>query len=350
MMLKKILIERVDNLLLWEKYLDYFPEANFLQSSNWKTFQEKLKKKTWALRLYSSSDQRIKTSLALALVVAEKAKRANYLTIAAGPLLDWHGENSKAIVLALIKELKMIAKKEKASFVRIRPQVLSSPDLLKFFSQLGFQRSPMHLTADLTLQLDLSLDEETLLAQMRKNTRYEIRRADKLAIVTRLSQDPSELQAFYQTQLDLAKRQNFVPFSYQFLSQQFLTFVKDNQAVLIHSYLKNQLLASAFVIFYRHEAVYHYGVSTLTNAKLPGSYACQWAAIREAKRRNLSTYNFWGISPSEETNHRFAGVSLFKRGFGGQEVSYLSAHDYPFSAKYYLVKGFEWLRKKNRKL
>jgi len=349
-MSKKILIEIVNDLELWEQYLDQFPEANFLQSSAWKTFQEKMAKKVWAIRLFNSNQDKNRTSLALALVVTESARRANYLTIAGGPLLDWQNQDRQLIVQTLLDYLKTIAESEKISFLRLRPQALSTPELYNLFKDLGFQHSPMHLTADLTLQLDLSQSEEALLTQMRKNTRYEVRKAQKIGISTRLNKDPAEIRAFYETQVDLAKRQNFVPFSYQFLYQQFLAFLKNDQAGLIHSYYKDQLLASAFIIFYRHEAVYHYGVSTLANAKLPGSYACQWAAIREAKRRGLSTYNFWGISPANEDKHRFAGVSLFKRGFGGEEVAYLPAQDYPFSSDYLLVRSFELVRKKIRKL
>ena len=349
-MSKKILIEKINDLELWEQYLNQFPEANFLQSSAWKTFQEKMKKKVWALRLFEAKRKENKSSLALALVVGESAKRANYLTLAGGPLLDWQNDNRQLIVQSLLNYLKDLAEKEKISFLRLRPQALSTPELLDFFSELGFRQSPMHLTADLTLQLDLTQVEEALLTQMRKNTRYEVRRAQKIGIFTRLSRNPAEIQDFYEAQVALAKRQNFVPFSYQFLHQQFLAFLKNDQVALIHSYLKDQLLASAFVIFYRHEAVYHYGVSTLANAKLPGSYACQWAAIKEAKRRGLATYNFWGISPVSEAKHRFAGVSLFKRGFGGEEVDYLPAQDYQFSSDYFLVRTFELLRKKVRRL
>lgn len=349
-MSNKILIETVTDQQLWEKYLDFFAEANFLQSSAWQNFQRTIGKKTWAIRVYQVKSQNIEQTLALALVVAEKAKRAHYLTIAGGPLIYWKANNSQEILLVLLEYLKKIAKEQKFCFLRLRPQAPTSQEFLELFRQLGFKQAPMHLTADRTLQLDLSLSETTLLAQMRKNTRYEIRRAEKMMIKTKISQDPDEIKAFYEAQLDLARRQNFIPFAYQFLYQQFLAFLQNKQVALIHSYLNDQWLASAFIIFYRREAVYHYGVSSLANAKLPGSYACQWAAIKEAKKRGLDFYNFWGISPPGDNKHRFAGVSLFKRGFGGQEVVYLPAQDYPFSQKYYLVRIFELFRKKIRKL
>ena len=141
-----------------------------------------------------------------------------------------------------------------------------------------------------------------------------------------------------------------MPFSLEFLEQQFLAFTKNNQVALIHSYLGEQPLATAFIIFYRSEAVYHYGISTEANAKLPGSYACQWAAIKDAKRRGQEIYNFWGVAPADQSKHRFAGVGLFKRGFGGSEVAYLPAQDYPISILYWLSRAFELVRKKMRGL
>lgn len=208
----------------------------------------------------------------------------------------------------------------------------------------------MHLTADLTLQLDLSLSNDALLAKMRKNHRSSIRKAQSLGIIVEKTSNPEEIKAFYDNQVALAKHHGFVPFSYEFLHEQFKAFAQDDQVVLFHSYYEGKLLASAFVIFYNKEAVYHYGISTDENAKLPGSYACQWAAILEAKARGCLRYNFWGIAPEGAVNHRFAGVTMFKTGFGGTPVEYLHAQDVPLSAKYTVTAAFELLRKKMRRL
>ena len=181
---------------------------------------------------------------------------------------------------------------------------------------MDYQAAPMHLTADLTLQLDLQQSEQELLAQMRKNTRYYIRRAKRDGVITKTSSDPKEIKEFNRWQLYLANKHNFVPFSYEFLYQQFKTFVEDDQALLIHSYHENKLLASAFVIFYNNEAVYHYGISTPVGREMPGSYATQWAAIKEAKKRGCKIYNFWGIAPEDEPEHRLPVFLCLKEDLG----------------------------------
>jgi len=339
----KLSIQTISSPTIWESFLASHPESNFLSSYNWGRFHQALGKPVFYLGVFQGS-----LLIGSALVIKETAKRGNYLTIAGGPILDFDHPSSFSF---LIIHLKSLARHHQCNFVRIRPQLLNTPQHQQIFQSAGLHPSPIHLTADLTLQLDLSPPPDHLLAQMRKNTRYSIRQAQKLGITISTSQDPSQIKVFHQHQLRLASKHHFVPFSYDFLYHQFKIFAAVNQATLFHAFFKDQLLASAFIIFYGSEAVYHYGISTFANHKLPGSYACQWAAIKAAKARHMNRYNFWGIAPaSSPSSHRFAGVSLFKRGFGGQEIAYLPAHDLPTSKLYSAIYLFESSRAKLRHL
>lgn len=330
--------------LQWENFLASRPEANFLQSWNWGEFHQRLGKKTFAVALFDDQG----TQVGAAMVVKEVAKRGKYFTVAGGPLMNWAETDQ---VSAMTTALRELAQSEGCQFVRIRPQERETEELQRIAIEAGYKPSPMHVTADLTLQLDLNKTEDELLAEMRKNTRYEVRRAEKLGIQVIETEDPAEIQTFYAHQVELSKKHGFVPFSYEFLHEQFQVFAADHQVKLFHAKdAEGQLLASAFILFYHGEAVYHYGISTPANERMPGSYACQWAAIRWAKANSGQKYNFWGIAPEEQKEHRFAGVSLFKRGFGGQEVQYLPAHDLPVHFSYAVVRGFEFLRKKMRRL
>lgn len=329
----------------WENYLQTRSEANFLQSFNYLTFQENLGKKVFRFFIYQKNK-----IIGACACVKETAKRGNYLSIAGGPLVDFDQTNSDVILKFLFTSLQLLAKSEHCLFIRFRPQVIASEANLLLLKKLACIKAPMHLTADLTLQLDLTQSEPDLLRQMRKNTRYEIKRAEKLGIEVIFSKDSNDLKIFNKDQQYLAAKHGFVPFSYQFLLEQFKAFLKDDQVLLVHSFNQKKRLASAFIIFYHGEAVYHYGTSTVANERLPGSYACQWAAIKEAKRRGLKKYNFWGIAPKEVKNHRYSGVTTFKTGFRGEEINYLPAHDLACNFAYYFVYFFEILRKKLRRL
>jgi lipid II:glycine glycyltransferase (peptidoglycan interpeptide bridge formation enzyme) len=205
--------------------------------------------------------------------------------------------------------------------------------------------------AELTSQLDVTKPEKELLAQMRKTTRYEIRKAEKLGIKITANTDDKKIRSFYELQLETAKRQSFVPFSYKYFFEQFKVFFEAKKGLLYTAEFENKILAQAFIIFYNKEAVYHYAVSTEEGRRYPGAYLLQWEAIKETKRREMKIYNFWGVAPVDSKDHRFSGISIFKRGFGGEDIQYLHAQDliinYP---KYSINYTIEQVRKFMRRV
>ncbi len=339
----KYSVEEITDREIWEKFVSTKSEANFLQSYNWGDFHKLLGKTVSRVGFLKDG-----VLVGVMLSVVEKAKRATYLTVPAGPLIDWRNQE----LVKLFKEtIKKIAISEKCSFIRVRPQILENEENKKLFNSLGFVNAPMHLHAELTHQLDLTKPEEELLAQMRKQTRYEIKQAIKLDIKVETSQNFDDLNSFYDLQIETAKRQGFVAFDKKFLTSQFQVFANVNQAVLYTSFFGDKKLAQAFIIFYGNEADYHYGASTIDGRLYPGAYLIQWEAIKEARRRGLKRYNFWGVAPEGEIDHRFYGVSVFKRGFGGEDIQYLHAQDLVVKPLAYKINwAIETFRKRKRRV
>jgi peptidoglycan pentaglycine glycine transferase (the first glycine) len=327
----------------WEGFIQKHPEANFLQSWYWGEFHKKLGKQIERIGLYQGSDL-----IGVLSAVVEPARRGRYLTVSGGPILDW--ENNE-LIKTFDLSVKEIAVKHSCVFIRIRPQLIDNETSRAVFKSMGARPAPMHLTADLTSQIDLFPTEDELMSHIRKSTRYEIRQAQKLGIKITASTDPDEIDQFYAMQLKTAKRHGFVPFSLAFLKEQFATFAAENLAVLYKAEYEGKILAEAFIIFYGSEATYHYGASTVDGRKYPGAYLIQWEAIREAKRRGMSRYNLWGVAPKDQKDHRFYGVSIFKRGFGGAEIQYLRAQDIVINRiKYSVNFAVESARKRLRKV
>ncbi|MBI4091820.1 MAG: peptidoglycan bridge formation glycyltransferase FemA/FemB family protein [Candidatus Levybacteria bacterium] len=318
----------IDKKSEWEGFIAKHPEANFLHSWYWGEFQKQIEREVIRIGFYSNSKL-----VGVMLTIVEPAKRARYLIVPGGPIIDW---NNKGLVIAFGKELRNLGKIYNCVFARLRPQLEDNDLSRKTFRKLGFSRAPMYLHAELTSQLDIRKTEEELLRNMRKATRHEIKKALTLGIKIEQNGDRNIVE-FYKLQIDTAKRQKFVPFSKDFLETQFEIFIKNDKAILYTAKYKRKILAQAFIIFYGAEAVYHYGASTEFGRKYPGAYLIQWEAIREAKKRNMSRYNFWGVSPIDSNDHRFKGLSLFKRGFGGQDVAYLPAQDLVFNRPRYLI-------------
>ncbi len=338
-----IVVKEVEDKKEWEDFIYQNPDANFLQSWHFGEFHKSLGKEVERIGFFDENKL-----IGVMQAVIENAKRGRYMTISGGPIIDW---KNKSLVKLVFTKVKNIAGEKKCVFVRVRPQLIEDDYTQKVFADNGLQKSQMHLTADLTYQLDITKTEDELLAGMRKATRYEIRKAIKEEIKITKSQDPKDVKEFYDIQLETAKRQKFVPFSYKFFYEQFKTFFNEDKAILYRAYFEKKLLAGAFIIFYNNEAVYHYGVGTEEGRRHPGAYLIQWEAIKEAKSRGLKHYNFWGVAPVDAKNHRFYGVSIFKRGFGGEDVQYLHAHDLVIKRFLYLINYLiERIRKKIRKV
>ncbi len=166
----------------WQEIIKNFPEANFLQSPAYGKMNELL------------GDKVIEEDFGgkgRALIIVRNAKRGRYLEIPCGPLLDYGNEE---LVTSAFKKIAEIAKKERCVFVRVRPQLKNSPENLRILATLGLKKSPMHLAAEHTVIIDLNKPEDELLANMRRQTRYEVRRAAKQGIIVEKNNDEAILK------------------------------------------------------------------------------------------------------------------------------------------------------------
>ncbi len=339
----EITVKTIDNKDDWETFMSKHPEANFLHSWYWGVFHERMGHKVIRLGFFDQGHME-----GVAQAVVEPARRGRHIVIAGGPIIDWQ---NKQLIKAWVATIKEVALDNNCLFIRVRPQLLDEPHNRELFKSLGFRRSPMHVTADLTSQIDLTKSDAELKKAMRKGTRYELNKAERLGIKVEAAVDDRFMDEFCELQFKTAQRQKFVPFSRKFLTEQFKSFAEQNDVVMYRSTYEGKLLAMAFIIFYGSEAAYHYGASTDLAREYPGAYAIQRDAMKEAQKRGCVRYNLWGVAEHGQTKHRFYGVSVFKRGFGGEDVAYLPAHDLVVKPSRYLgTYMFETARRKMRRL
>lgn len=333
-------VKQIEDKTVWEGFLLEQRDKTFLQSWNWGEFQEKMGNKIWRLGVFEGS-----SLVGLALVAKVAAKRGTFLLIQHGPLGKGFG--------VLFGELKKIAKEEGASFIRVAPLLKRNEENKKLFSSLGFKPSPMHASAyEATWKMDLSPSEEELLAGMRKTTRYLIRQTLKNKdIVIEKSDRLEDIELYQKLNVEVAKRQGFVPFSLEHTKNELETFLRDGQALLLFGKYQGEVAAVALVIFWSGIGFYHQAASSVKHSKLSIPYLLQWEAIREAKSRGCALYDFWGyVDPIENPKHPWAGPTLFKMGFGGRVFQYLETQDLPLSSKYWLTFIFEKIRRLKRGL
>jgi len=188
--------------------------------------------------------------------------------------------------------------------------------------------------------LDITKSEEQLLAEMRKTTRYLIRKAERDNVIIEKRTDEKAVDDFWKIYQETAKRENFVPFSKNYIKNEFEAFNKTGSALFFFGKIETgPVVAAALIIFTKSTAFYHQGASIHT--KVPVTYLLQWEAIKEAKKRGCQLYNFWGTLLPGRTPKSWSGLTLFKQGFGGHQIDYLPTQDYIISKKYCLTYFWE---------
>ncbi|MDD5623116.1 MAG: peptidoglycan bridge formation glycyltransferase FemA/FemB family protein [Candidatus Peribacteraceae bacterium] len=294
------------------------------------------------------------------------ARRGKHLSIPYGPVMRNQESGMRNQVLeTLLNELIRIGRQHRCSFIRMSPfwPKLPTPYALRPLPHAV--PSPLHLLAEHVWYLPLvtpdpwqsgdrspakqAVSEEALFSAMRKTTRNLIRRAEKEGVEIVASPDPvKDVEAFIALHEETRKRHHFTPYTNAFFRSQVTRFAPRGECSVYLARYQGEIAAASIHMHVGGETSYHHGASASKFAKIPASYLLQWTAIRDALRRGDHVYNFWGIAPEGVRQHPFAGVTLFKTGFGGTLLELQHCIDLPLSKRYYLTRAFELLRKWRR--
>ena len=332
-----------DNKTVWDEFVTGRTESNFLQS--WDFYEFHLLRGKKVVRRLVYDKEKIVGAYA---GVVETAKRGRYMAIAGGPLMDW---TNRKLVNAVFGDIREQGKATGCVFVRVRPQLPLSNESLRLMTDLGLRRAPMYLSVEYAGILDLHKSREEILAGASQGFRRKLRKAEKNEIEVSADTSDEAINEFCRLEKLHAERQRYVAFSESFLKKQFEAFREGGEVLIYTARKDGEVLAQNFMVFYGPETSYHYGVSSELGTKYSAAPLLHLAAMDEARKRGCVRYNLWGIVRREETEHRFFGVSEFKRSFGCEELKYTPAHDMVLKpAKYQLNWLVETARKKKRKV
>lgn len=234
----------------------------------------------------------------------------------------------------MIGQIKKIAHKSRAIFLRLEPTQ-------NFKFPRGFHKSHASYQPDTTLVLDLKLSEDEILKQMKEKGRYNIHLAERKGVKIELSKNAD---TFYRLLAQTTSRDKFSSHEKSYYQNLLETlsgedFNKGFTKLFLATY-NSEPLAAIIVTFYKNTATYYFGASSDSNRNLMAPYLLQWSAIRYAKNLGCRYYDFLGISPENSHKHKWAGVTEFKKKFGGTIVKYPCAREYIFRPFLYIVLVF----------
>lgn len=217
---------------------------------------------------------------------------------------------------------------------------------------LPLHRSVSDVQPPDTVLVDLRPGEEAMLAAMKSKWRYNVRLAEKKGVEVE-SRGLESIGEFYELYRATSKRDRIALHPQAYYSRLFELAahgLHEGRAGtpdirLFIARHEGRALAAIVTLFRGSQAVYLYGASSDEDRNLMPAYALQWAAMRAAKAAGCSSYDLFGIPPTDDSSHPMAGLYRFKTGFGGLIVHRPGSWDYPLIGPLWLLfKSAEALR------
>ena len=243
-----------------------------------------------------------------------------------GPIFDHQDPSQFDAALGALAE---IARRRKPIFLKVDPEIpVERADLVSRYARHGFFRSAQDVQPVVaTLEIDLALDEERILAGLDKDTRWSVRAAERRGVVVAERSDHDALKAFYRLYEETGRRAEFIVRPEFYYVQLWQRLVADGHASLYVAILDGEIVACAMLFWCGERAIYMYGASGEPGRRSHASYLLQWHCIREARRRGSARYDLGGVPVTPNGHDSMYGVYLFKKGFGGTRREFAGAYD-----------------------
>ena len=300
---------------VWDAYALAMPEPHILQSWAW---GETKAQTGWRARPLAWGEQapvprssnRFAAWAVASLLIRRLAGRAPVAVAYApkGPLLDWSDEALRARV---VRDLEVEARKARALFVKIDPDVAAgSPEgdaVVALLKRRGWTFSQEQIQYRNTMISDLTPDEDALLAAMKPKWRYNIRLAERKGARV-CAGTLADLPIFYAMYAETGARDGFLVRPFSYYEAIWARFMADGLAHLLLAEVEGRPVAGLILFRYGPTAWYFYGASTSEGRDLMPNHALQWAALRWAKREGCVRYDWWGAPDALDESDPMWGV------------------------------------------
>ncbi len=318
----------------WNAELSRLPFHHVLQTAQWGEVKALTgwKAERW---LFEDSEQ----AKAAALVLTRRSARGILAVqyVPKGPALDYA---DPALLEGVLDHLERNARRHGALFVKIDPDVVpdssTGEGTTRILQKRGWVPSREQVQFPNTMLLDLTPDEESLLAAMKQKTRYNIRLAMRRGVSVR-SGGREDLPVFYALYSATAKRDGFVIRPFGYYRRVWETFLDAGMGHLLLAEVEGEPVAGVFLFRFAEKAWYFYGASASKHRKLMPNHLLQWEAIRWAKSQGCSVYDLWGAPTKLSEEDPMWGVYRFKLGFGARLERHIGAWDYPVRPAMYRI-------------
>lgn len=315
-------------------------QQHFLQTEDWKLFQQALGKIVVTRQGDGWSYQ--------AIIGPNPGRIAKYLKcvfLPYGPTFSDHSSLKNAL-----EDVEQLSRDTKADQIVVEPYLTGQDvDISDIMVGLGYSKLKKSRQPELTLITDLSGPWDEVLLGMSKTNRYQWRYIERDQISFQKTHDDQDVDDFAEMmhQTSVRTGANFPAKSYyQTMAK---TLGKKGRAGIVYGLYKGKRLVGTLyvddVIAKRRYYFYAGSYDEMRGIKVALNAALVMYLQKDAQDSGMNSLDYFGVAPlSAPTSHHWYGLSKFKRSLGGEDFATLGSWEKPLNKfKFSLVKKLQQL-------
>lgn len=275
-------------------------QLHYLQSASWQTFQETLGRKVFHRKGDGWEYRAILEPARLGL---------GRLYCPYGPTAT----SQRALTNALAS-LDALARSQKVAYIRIQPlgYQLTPADIRRYRLQKTDYSQPAH-----TWHIDVTRPLEEIIADMKQNNRNLYRTYKKKGLEYTKSTDPADITRLTSLLKGVASHNQIAVHSDDYFIAQATALLPSGAASLHFMTFEHETIAAALVYEDDYTSYYGHAAASHEHRKLGASTALLACIIADAHTNKKQVCDLYGVTTSDDPNHRWAGFTKFKKSFGG---------------------------------
>ncbi|MBN1219970.1 MAG: peptidoglycan bridge formation glycyltransferase FemA/FemB family protein [Anaerolineae bacterium] len=312
----------------WDSFLETLSDGLYQQSSLWAKVKAK---QGWKhVRLVVKDGIQIVGGVQVLLRSLPLVGAVGY--VSKGPVV---ASDDPMVQEFILDQLDRLARKERIPFLKIQPPY-GSDELAEQLAERGGVPSVVPVTPLATFRVDLRPKPDDILLQMDRNTRSNIRRAERRGVVVRRGTE-ADLPTFFNLKKIHAKQRGYGLGSEE-NDYNLFSILGDHFRFFLAEYDGQVLAAKSNFVFGDVTIDYHL-VDNGLHRNLNAQSLLHWKAMLWGKECGCAWYDFGGIAlPLAKAimnneplpDHPASGRAQFKRSFGGQLMFRPGVYDVSF--------------------
>ncbi|MEH0108255.1 peptidoglycan bridge formation glycyltransferase FemA/FemB family protein [Tersicoccus sp. MR15.9] len=268
-----------------------------------------------------------------ARAVLQRRRVGSFLYCPYGPVVD-----DPSALAGALDALDERARRAGAWFLRVEPMPAGdgletdegiAAALRAVLADRGGRRSPTDVQPRRTRLVDLRRPAEEILADMTGSIRTIYRNGHKKGLAVEASQDPTDIDILLGF-LDLtAQRKGIRTHPEQYLRRVAETLMPRDAARLYVTRQHGAPVCAALVYDSPTVRTFAHAAVPVEHRRLRPNQPLIVQAMLDARERGQHTADLFGIAPTDDPGHPWAGFTAFKRSFGGVDIEHTGTWDLP---------------------